>query len=291
MFNEIDENFDNVAIRTFKVGLPAEHDLRKSLTRKPAKRVCQLMDRIDEYKRVEKDRQQGKGKAKIVSQGRRDFRAERYSNNRLRRNFAGHTGPTIAQVVSTVFKEPMHQILEKPNGQGSQLGSAHQRDASLRPPLGKISVILAIPSRTGSYLFKVMPIARPYAEDLIPDPKRGRMEVPLALSFFDKDKVGTLQPHDDALVVTLKIEGYDVKRVLVDQGGSAKIMYPDLYRGLKLKPMDLAYYDSPLLGFDGKTVTPKGQIILPVQVGSKVAEVDFIVVYAYSPYTVIVARP
>ena len=39
MFNEIDENFDNVAIRTFKVGLPVEHDLRKSLTRKLARSV------------------------------------------------------------------------------------------------------------------------------------------------------------------------------------------------------------------------------------------------------------
>ena len=66
MFNKIDENFDDVAIRTFKVSLPAEHDLRKSLTRKPIRSVCQLMDRIDEYKRVEEDRQQGKGKAKVV---------------------------------------------------------------------------------------------------------------------------------------------------------------------------------------------------------------------------------
>ena len=39
MFNEIDEKFDDVAIRTFKVGLPAEHDLRKSLTRKPVRSV------------------------------------------------------------------------------------------------------------------------------------------------------------------------------------------------------------------------------------------------------------
>jgi len=46
MFNEIDENFDDVAIRTFKVGLLAEHDLRKSLTRKPVRSVCQLMDCI-----------------------------------------------------------------------------------------------------------------------------------------------------------------------------------------------------------------------------------------------------
>ena len=55
MFKEIDRDFDNVAIRTFKVGLPAEHDLRKSLTKKPVRSVRRLMDRIDEYKRVKED--------------------------------------------------------------------------------------------------------------------------------------------------------------------------------------------------------------------------------------------
>ena len=55
-----------MAIRTFKVGLPAKHDLRKSLTRKPVRSVHQLMDRIDEYKWVEGDQQQEKGKAKVV---------------------------------------------------------------------------------------------------------------------------------------------------------------------------------------------------------------------------------
>ena len=55
MFNEIDGDFDDVAIRTFKVGLPAEHDLRKSLTRKSIKSVRRVMDRIDEYKQLEGD--------------------------------------------------------------------------------------------------------------------------------------------------------------------------------------------------------------------------------------------
>ena len=55
MFNEIDGNFDDVAISTFKVGLPAEHGLRKSLTGKPVTSVRQLMDQIDQYKKVEED--------------------------------------------------------------------------------------------------------------------------------------------------------------------------------------------------------------------------------------------
>ena len=68
-------------------------------------------------------------------------------------------------------------------------------------------------------------------------------------------------------------------------------MYPDLYRGLNLKPKDLTAYNSPLVSFDGEFVTLKGQIRLPIQAGSEVVEVDFIVVDAYSPYTAIVVRP
>ena len=66
MFNKIDGNLDDVAIRTFKVSLPTKHNLRKSLTGKPVRSVRQLMDHIDEYKWVEKDQQQGKVKAKVV---------------------------------------------------------------------------------------------------------------------------------------------------------------------------------------------------------------------------------
>ena len=55
MFNKIDGDFDDVAISTFKVGLPAKHGLRKSLTGKPITSVRQLMDRIDKYKRVKED--------------------------------------------------------------------------------------------------------------------------------------------------------------------------------------------------------------------------------------------
>ena len=55
MFNEIDENFNDVAIRTFKVSLPTKLDLRKSLTTKLARSVRQLMDHIDEYKQIKKD--------------------------------------------------------------------------------------------------------------------------------------------------------------------------------------------------------------------------------------------
>ena len=82
MFNKINGDFDDMAIRTFKVGLPAENDLRKSLTKKPVRSVHRLMDRIDEHKWVKVDQQQGKGKAKVIPQDKRDFRLDRYNNSR-----------------------------------------------------------------------------------------------------------------------------------------------------------------------------------------------------------------
>ena len=57
-------------MRTFKVGLPVEHELRKSLTMKSALNIRQLMDRIDKYKRVKEDQIQGKGKAKLFPKKR-----------------------------------------------------------------------------------------------------------------------------------------------------------------------------------------------------------------------------
>ena len=136
-----------------------------------------------------------------------------------------------------------------------------------------------------------MSVVRLSSRDINQDPKRVRVELPLVMGFSNEDKIGTIQPHDDALVITLQIGGYDVKRVMVDQGSAAEIMYPNLYKGLNVKVEDLTPYSSPLVSFEGKIIIPKGRVRLLVQTGSEVVGVDFIVVDTYSPNTVIVARP
>ena len=78
---------------------------------------------------------------------------------------------------------------------------------------------------------------------------------------------------------------------MIDQGSAAEIMYPDLFKGLGLKLEDLTTYSSPLMSFEGKMVVPRGQIRLPVQTGSDVVELDFIMVDAFSPYMAIMGRP
>ena len=70
------------------------------------------MDQIDKYKKVE-DQQQGKGKGKVIPQEMTDFRSDRYNSNRPRRDFVWQSRPIVPQVVNTVFREPVHQVLEK----------------------------------------------------------------------------------------------------------------------------------------------------------------------------------
>ncbi|XP_075663120.1 uncharacterized protein LOC142632634 [Castanea sativa] len=133
-------------------------------------------------------------------------------------------------------------------------------------------------------------VSSPNLEDRGHASKKAKVVAVPTLGFSEEDKEGTFQPHDDALVITLRIGGYDVKRVLVDQGSEAEIMYPNLYKGLKLKPEDLENCDSLLMGFDRRMVISRGMIRLPVQAGDEEVQVSFIVVETYSPYTTILAR-
>ena len=103
------------------------------------------------------------------------------------------------------------------SGRGGQDGSAFQGNAASKPSFGTINVIFVAPGRTGSYPSRVMSVSCYSNDECNSVPKRNKMNVPLMLSFSNVDKQGTIQPHDDALVVTLRICGYDVKKVMVDQ--------------------------------------------------------------------------
>ena len=105
------------------------------------------------------------------------------------------------------------------------------------------------------------------------------------IAYDDKDLEGIIQLYDDALVITAWISGFLVKRVMVDQGSGADVMYPDLFKGLRLKDQDLTKYDSPLVSFDRRAVIPQGQISLPVSMEGKEVMVKFIVDNLFSLYT------
>nr|XP_023924934.1 uncharacterized protein LOC112036356 [Quercus suber] len=262
------------------------HGLRKSLTGKPATSVRQLMDRIDKYKRVEEDLLQGKGKEKAIPQERRDSRSDRYNNAHPRRDFIGQSGATNAQAVGTVFREPVHRVLEKIKNEpyfrwlskmsgnpekrnqdrycqyhqdhghatedcrnlwnyldqlvrkgrlkhllhhsSSQHGQTYQeprRDTAMGQPAGTINVILAAPGRIGIRPSRVLSIAQMTTGESQSKPKRARRGCHPTLTFSEKDKDGTTQPHDNALLTAsvapvdtaaeeARLEG--LKKVVID---------------------------------------------------------------------------
>ena len=111
----------------------------------------------------------------------------------------------------------LKHLLHHSNGRRGQSSLAFQGNAAPKLPLGTINVIFAAPGRTGSCPSRIMSVSCYSDEDFNSNPKRIKTNVPLVLSFSNADKQRTIQPHDDALVITLRIGGYDVKRVMVDQ--------------------------------------------------------------------------
>ena len=117
---------------------------------------------------------------------------------------------------------------------------------------------------------------------------RGEMEQ--VISFSDSDLRDVQLPHNDPLVVILRIGNYDVQRVLINQGSFMEVMYHDLYEKLGLAETELSSFATPIFGFSGEPVIPLGKTTLPVLAGPVNLQTEFIVVRASSPYNAIMGR-
>ena len=115
------------------------------------------------------------------------------------------------------------------------------------------------------------------------------------MSFNEEDARGVKQPHNDPLVIMLTIEGFNTKRILVDNDSSMDIIYLPAFQRLKLNPGRLHQFDSPLVSFSGDRVYPKGIVTLTVTIGTYLRQLtrqlDFLVVDCPSSYNVIIGRP
>ena len=116
-----------------------------------------------------------------------------------------------------------------------------------------------------------------------------------AISFTDEDAERIHHPYDDAIVITLLIADYTTRRVLIDNGSLADILYYPAFQQMRLGRDQLHPVCSPLIGFGGMKVQPVGTITLPVVVGSYpqqiTKEVNFLVVDCSSSYNAIIERP
>ena len=110
----------------------------------------------------------------------------------------------------------LKHLLYHSSGRRGQTSVVFQGNSASKPPLGTINVIFAALGRTESCPSGIMSVSHYSDDEPNSVPKKVKTNVPLVLSFSEADKQGTIQPHDDALVVTLRIGGYDVRRVMID---------------------------------------------------------------------------
>ena len=99
-----------------------------------------------------------------------------------------------------------------------------------------------------------------------------------------------LQPHEDALVLTLGISGFNVRRVLVDPSSSVDLLQMSAYKQMGHSPSVLENLGRLLSGFNGATTTSQGDVVLPVQVGPVTLNVQFSMVEDLSHFNAIMGR-
>ncbi|XP_010669930.1 uncharacterized protein LOC104887045 [Beta vulgaris subsp. vulgaris] len=113
------------------------------------------------------------------------------------------------------------------------------------------------------------------------------------VSELDREKIRT--PHDDPLVVEMKIANLRVRQILIDTGSSTDIISADCLSRLKFDENDLVPVNHLIMGFGGGIIHPMGTVTLPVRVGDKEASrtlfVKFLVVRDLTAYNVILGRP
>lgn len=117
----------------------------------------------------------------------------------------------------------------------------------------------------------------------------------MTLAFFEEDLPIDGMGSNARLVISAVMAGYEVKRLFVDQGSSADIMFWDLFQKPGLKEKDLVAHKENLIGFTGDTISLKGYVKLSVTFsgngGSRTIPVKFMVVECLSAYNAILGRP
>lgn len=164
-----------------------------------------------------------------------------------------------------------------------------------RPPLGEIRVIIGGTSIGQSSKSRKTYLKVVQNVQLSGQPPRMKGVDEQAITFTNEDLGRVYHPHDDAIVITLLIANYTTKRVLVDNGSSADILYYPAFQQMRLGRDQLPPVCSPFVGFGRMKVQPVGTITLPIVVGAYpqqiTKEINFLVVDCSSSYNDIIGRP
>jgi hypothetical protein len=206
------------------------------------------------------------------------------------------------QIEELIKQGKLQRFVERGQREGRPQGARQLRtpvEALPRPPpppLGEIHVITGGMAAGGTSRSSRKAYARQIYNVLVTQKtdKKQRLE-DLPITFTEEDARKVFHPHDDALVVTLEIAGYSTRRVLIDNGSSADIIYLTAFQQMKIGKDQLRPIETPLIGFAGTSVYPLGIITLQIIAGTypkqATKKVNFLVVDCPSAYNAIIGRP
>ncbi|KAK3029542.1 hypothetical protein RJ639_038501 [Escallonia herrerae] len=300
-----DERRNSRSRRGVRPGTP----LRFSLNKRPPENMSDLLDRVEKYLRTEEDSTMSHQEEIYSGQKRRD-RPEGKNQDEPKRPPAllsksftplnttdhGHTTEECEvlqrEIENLIAKGQLKQFVKSNHRQQSG-GRNNSRRADEAPPKEPhvINTISGGPSADGpsSSLRK----AYTRQVNLTQGPAK-RTKASISLEFNDADLDGVSLPHDDALVITLCIDAFQVKRILVDTGSSADIIFEDAFNQMGISNDRVKPISSFLYGFIGASAPVKGIASLTVITGEgprqAVHTLDFLIVKVRSSYNGILGR-
>ena len=200
------------------------------------------------------------------------------------------------QIEALIRQGKLQRFVSKERTDPPQEQAARRENEHSRLPLGDIRMIVGGTTTSGStkkacktYLKMVQNVQ---LTGLVP--KMARIDNPV-IGFTKEDARRLHFPHDDVLVVSIRVGDYNTHRVFVDNGSSADILYYLAFQQMRIERERLIPTNAPLVGFGGTRVYPLDAITLPVTVGDYpqqiTTDVTFLIVDCSSAYSAILGRP
>ncbi|XP_075665223.1 uncharacterized protein LOC142634857 [Castanea sativa] len=276
---EVDDADDKVQLTTFKAGLKSR-EFFISLAKNPPRTMAEMLLKAQKYMNAEDalaaivDEEKPKKEARKEDErrGQKRERPSRRGGDIDRRKDEKAPRP----IEELIRKGKLQKYVKKGDSSRFREGDTSQRESSskneIRPSqprdvIREISTIAGGPSMGGSYK-SLKKACQRQVNSVHMEPLLKQRRTNQDIFFSEEDARGVRQPHNDPLVITLTIEGFNTKRILVDNGSSADIMYLSAFQQLKLGPGRLRSFESPLVSFSGDRVYPKGIVTLKVTIGA-----------------------
>ncbi|KAK3023934.1 hypothetical protein RJ639_043604 [Escallonia herrerae] len=302
----IDHLDSGVTFAAMARGVRPGTPLRFLLNKRPPENMTDLLDRVEKYLRAEEDsaHPQEEPSSNQKRQGQNILKWPKpmrmladKRDDKLYCHFYKDHGHTTEEckvlqreIESLINKGHLRQFVKTNNRQGHRGNQRKPEEAQPKdPPV--INTISGGPSAGGL----TNSSRKAYAQQVnLTQGLTKRSRTSTSLEFNDSDLEGVICPHDDALVITLQVDAYSVKCILVDTGSSADIIFEEAFSHMGISKERVKPISSPLYGFTGASAPVEGIIPLTIIVGTaplqSVQTIDFLVVKVKSSYNGILGR-